>query len=332
MDPKQLEELIRKMVNEQVATPWWIYLVLMVLSGCIGFFIAYLNAYATTKGKNLATKEDFNQILEQTKKTTEATEQIKTNMATELAQAMEKGKFLAKKEDFAEILDQARRTAEAAEKGKNLATKEDFIELLEQIKATTKATEAIKAEIEAETAKTTEKIRAELSKASAIGQSELEYRKQQLAEFYGPVSALLISDLLIWQRLKSGELKDVAEQSVELLRNINDEIKSILINKTHLMEGPEAPNLIFNALPNAMRWNSYALLVQRDIQHNVRFHEHVLNNPPWSDEFLSYIAGKLDELKKRLDDLYGRFSIVQQDTEQRTQPVKETTEQQDASK
>src|SRR5262245_54331124 len=124
MNPKQLEELIWKIIGAEVPAPWWIYIVLILLSGCIGFFIAYLSEYAKVKGKNLATKEDFNQILEQSKKTVEATEQIKLNITEELSEAKERGKNIATKEDIGGITEKIE------------AVKQAHASALEQIKST----------------------------------------------------------------------------------------------------------------------------------------------------------------------------------------------------
>jgi hypothetical protein len=61
-------------------------------------------------------------------------------------------------------------------KGEQYATKEDFHELLRQT---------------AETTSVTEQIRSQIEQGGLIGRSELEYRKAQLAEFYGPIYAHL---------------------------------------------------------------------------------------------------------------------------------------------
>src|SRR5579883_2344845 len=55
-------------------------------------------------------------------------------------------------------------------KGEQFATKEDFKNLLSQTEETTRLTEAIKFQMLA---------------GASVGQSELEFRKAQLSEFYG---------------------------------------------------------------------------------------------------------------------------------------------------
>lgn len=73
MDPKQLQELITQAVTESSKIEWWAYFLffLMALAG------SFVGAYLKKKAENYASKEDFNNLLEQVKKTSEATEKIK---------------------------------------------------------------------------------------------------------------------------------------------------------------------------------------------------------------------------------------------------------------
>ena len=77
MSPEKIELIIRKAINEGMLFPWWSYL-LVVIATFVGGF---LGAYFKRKGENLATKEDYESLLEQVKKTTSATESIKLNLA-----------------------------------------------------------------------------------------------------------------------------------------------------------------------------------------------------------------------------------------------------------
>jgi len=61
-------------------------------------------------------------------------------------------------------------------KGEQFATKEDLTHVLSQTEQITKLTESIKSQISA---------------GAFVGQSELEFRKAQLAGFYGPIYARL---------------------------------------------------------------------------------------------------------------------------------------------
>lgn len=64
-------------MSNSLPFPWWSYLIALV----VPFIGGYLGAYAKKKGESLATKEDFDSLLEQVKKTTATTEGIKAEMA-----------------------------------------------------------------------------------------------------------------------------------------------------------------------------------------------------------------------------------------------------------
>jgi hypothetical protein len=85
----------------------------------------------------------------------------------------------------------------AKQKGENLATKEDFDELLRQVKLTTEATEQIKAQ---------------LSLRVQVGESELEYRKAQLSQFYGPIYANLKTSKELYDIWMSGALREINKE------------------------------------------------------------------------------------------------------------------------
>jgi len=73
MDLTQLQKLITQAVAEGLKIEWWVYFLFFLMALLGSFFGAYLKK----KGENYASKEDFNDLLEQVKKTSEATEKIK---------------------------------------------------------------------------------------------------------------------------------------------------------------------------------------------------------------------------------------------------------------
>jgi hypothetical protein len=72
-----------KAVSEIAAGRWdyipWVILIGTFLVSTIG---AFIGSYLQKKGKNHATKEDFNELLLQVRRTTHATEQIKTTLSS----------------------------------------------------------------------------------------------------------------------------------------------------------------------------------------------------------------------------------------------------------
>jgi len=56
----------------------------LILVAVVGLFVLYLRSYVQEKGKNLATKEDFQKLLDQTRQLTSETEQIKARISHQL--------------------------------------------------------------------------------------------------------------------------------------------------------------------------------------------------------------------------------------------------------
>jgi hypothetical protein len=77
MTPAEIENIVQRVVSEGTHFPWWVYLWILLAPLAGGFFGAYLKK----KAENLATKEDYESLLTQVKKTTEETESIKTELA-----------------------------------------------------------------------------------------------------------------------------------------------------------------------------------------------------------------------------------------------------------
>lgn len=75
-------------------------LLISLISGSIGAFLA---SYAKTKGKNYATKEDFDELFRQTRQLTEATELVKFGIAN--SSRIESKKWELKLDIYANILE-----------------------------------------------------------------------------------------------------------------------------------------------------------------------------------------------------------------------------------
>ena len=77
MTPDQIKAAVEAALREGALFPWWAYL----LAFAIVFFGGFLGAYARRKAEHLATREDFEEILAQVKRTTEQTEKIKAEIS-----------------------------------------------------------------------------------------------------------------------------------------------------------------------------------------------------------------------------------------------------------
>jgi hypothetical protein len=73
MNPKEIEEIISRVLQDGITFKWWSYFIFAIVVVASTFIAAYLRR----KGENFATKEDFDELLKQVRKTTEETEKIK---------------------------------------------------------------------------------------------------------------------------------------------------------------------------------------------------------------------------------------------------------------
>ncbi len=81
MSPAEMELLIRKVLNEGVRLQALVYIVILGISAFGGLVGSFLTAYAKKRGENLATKADFDELLQQLRLQTRETEEIKSEIA-----------------------------------------------------------------------------------------------------------------------------------------------------------------------------------------------------------------------------------------------------------
>jgi len=81
MSAAELEPLLRRVLGEGIQLPPAIYLLLVVVSLLGGTVGAFFGAYSRKRGENLATKADFESLLQQLRRQTEETERIKSEIA-----------------------------------------------------------------------------------------------------------------------------------------------------------------------------------------------------------------------------------------------------------
>jgi len=82
------EELIKQIISEafrqEISNSWQLYLFVILLSLIAGSFGQYITSYYRERGKNFATKTDFENNIKQLKEITSTTESIKSDMIEKL--------------------------------------------------------------------------------------------------------------------------------------------------------------------------------------------------------------------------------------------------------
>lgn len=224
MDP-QVYTQIQKAVTQGITSAWWVSFIVMAITVAISCLSGYLIAYGKKKGENLATKEDFNDLLVQLRKTTEATKEIE----------------------------------------------------------------------------------AKISQATWVGQSELEYRKEQLEEFYGPIYARLKLSGELYRLWMDKKLQGVNKGIIETFRQQNEEVKNIIATKAHLIDGDQIPEVFTHFMTSTTIWNWYTA---RPDQPWVDEDVASLPASKWPKDFETYIFAKTEELKGKLDQLHKKYGIT----------------------
>lgn len=99
ISPEQIKAIVETALNDGLAFPWWTYFLVFLIAFCGSYF----GSYAKRKAENLATKEDFDEMLSQVKKTTEETEKIKTDISR--VSWVDQQRWALKRELYMELLD-----------------------------------------------------------------------------------------------------------------------------------------------------------------------------------------------------------------------------------
>jgi len=76
MDTELIMQIANEIVTEKILHNWEFYVIIFVLF----FLSSFVRSYLTGRGKQYARKSDIDAILDELKKTTRATEEIKSNI------------------------------------------------------------------------------------------------------------------------------------------------------------------------------------------------------------------------------------------------------------
>lgn len=137
-----------------------------------------------------------------------------------------------------------------------------------------------------------------------LTETDLEHRKRQIEEFYGPIYASLKLSSEIYPLWLQGQLTEVNQDIIALFKQQNDEITTILKTKAHLMDGGEFPPEFIKFMTSATIWGMYCTRPDHPY-----LPEHVKNieQVQWPKEFEQHIFTKTEELKKTLDVLLMKY-------------------------
>jgi hypothetical protein len=174
--------------------------------------------------------------------------------------------------------------------GKNFATRQDW----EFIRKNTEDTQNILKTVDLN-----------FSRQFAEWQQELNYRQEQLSSLYGPVWAILGSQIQIFDLWTKGNMTDKNFDVKKYFVDQNDTICELITTHAHLIEGRAFPRSFTNFFTTALIFKLYAgsSEVGEIPAHLTR---KALDMP--FGEFSADIQAVTDALKARLDDLHLKYA------------------------
>jgi hypothetical protein len=176
--------------------------------------------------------------------------------------------------------------AYVALRGKNLATRHD----IELIRRNTEDTHEI-----------VKKVDNRFSVELEEWRHELVYRQEQLSQFYGPVYAILGSQMQTFDLWIKGKMGEKNREVKEYFAAQNERICELITSHAHLIEGRVFPQSFTNFFTNALIFKLYAASSE-----NGEVPEHLTRralNMPFG-EFSSDIISVTHALKVRLENLH----------------------------
>ena len=143
-----------------------------------------------------------------------------------------------------------------------------------------------------------------LHKEQMLTEADLEFRQRQLEEFYGPIYASLKLSSKIYPMWMDGNITEINRDIIDLFRQQNDEIVTILKTKAHLIEGDRIPPEFTEFMTSVTIWGMYC---QREEKPFVPDDVAKLKSVQWPAEFETHIYEKTEHLKSQLDALLKKY-------------------------
>jgi hypothetical protein len=137
-----------------------------------------------------------------------------------------------------------------------------------------------------------------------IGEAEIQYRQQQLSEFYGPLYAHLKGSEALYRLWMNGKLHHINEATKENFRSQNQAMLSVIRSKAHLIDEDEFPPELAQFMTSVTIWTLYT-----SQQDGVPAEVARLPETAFPKGFPAYIFRKTEELKINLESLYRKYGI-----------------------
>jgi hypothetical protein len=137
--------------------------------------------------------------------------------------------------------------------------------------------------------------------------SQLEFRERQLAEFYGPIYALLKQGKPIYKFWELNRLEDISDEVRDFFRHANETIVSIIQTKSHLIVGEKFPESFLHFMTHVTVWHAFIDL-RRDMVYP--FEKEEFPEAFFPEQFNTDIFETTERLKKELFELHAKYGFT----------------------
>ncbi|MEW6494571.1 MAG: hypothetical protein AB1589_18940 [Cyanobacteriota bacterium] len=142
------------------------------------------------------------------------------------------------------------------------------------------------------------------SRHGLASKSQIDFKERQLAEFYGPIYALLKRIQPIDDMWNQGKVGSVDKLIVEIIRDSNNRIVDIILAKSHLIDGDGISESYTRFLTHVAVWHAFWDTPDRDWSDYAQ-----LRDAQYDSEFEKEIFQTTEKLKQELYVFYQEYGL-----------------------
>ncbi len=146
----------------------------------------------------------------------------------------------------------------------------------------------------------------EKDKISILRHGDLEYKKSQIQNLYGPLYGILKTNRKIYNLWMEGKLREVNLKVKNLFQENNKWANEIIIKNAHLVEETPMPECFVKYATSSLVWSMYCADSESG-----ELPDYLKNHPDikWCQEFEDHIFNTYERLAKELAILFEQYEV-----------------------
>ncbi len=146
----------------------------------------------------------------------------------------------------------------------------------------------------------------EKEKLNLVRHADLEFKKAQVKELYGPLYGILKTSRKIYDLWMDRKLDGINSDVKQLFKMNNEKANKIIIDNVHLIEESPMPECFLKYVSSTLVWSMYCADSEES-----ELPPHLKNHPDveWCVEFEEYIFSTYEKLAAELAVLYKKYQV-----------------------